>query len=172
MADGRRLERGWWQPLTLWRRLLLLPLSWLYGALAALHRALARPAERLPVPVIVIGNLIAGGAGKTPAVLATVELLRRAGWVPGIVSRGYGRQGDEPVLVRADSTPQAVMPYVEAGHELAHHGWTHRLPASLSREEEEEEIVRGNDATPLIDAVGFLLLDDADGRAAPQPDAS
>ena len=108
MADGRRLERGWWQPLTLWRRLLLLPLSWLYGALAALHRALARPAERLPVPVIVIGNLIAGGAGKTPTVLATVELLRRAGWMPGIVSRGYGRQGDEPVLVRADSTPQAV----------------------------------------------------------------
>lgn len=45
-----------------------------------------------------------------------------------------------------DSTPQAVMPYVEAGHELAHHGWTHRLPASLSREEEEEEIIRGNNS--------------------------
>ena len=44
-----------------------------------------------------------------------------------------------------DSTPAAVTPYVEAGHELAHHGWTHRLPVSLSREEEEEEIVRGND---------------------------
>jgi peptidoglycan/xylan/chitin deacetylase (PgdA/CDA1 family) len=43
-----------------------------------------------------------------------------------------------------DSTPEAVMPYVEAGHELAHHGWTHRLPVTLSREEEEEEIVRGN----------------------------
>ena len=43
-----------------------------------------------------------------------------------------------------DSTPEAVMPYIEAGHELAHHGWTHRLPVSLSREEEEEEIVRGN----------------------------
>ena len=39
-----------------------------------------------------------------------------------------------------DSTPQAVAPYVEAGHELAHHGWTHRLPVTLPREEEEEEI--------------------------------
>jgi len=45
-----------------------------------------------------------------------------------------------------DSTPAAVTPYIEAGHELAHHGWTHRLPVSLSREEEEEEIVRGNES--------------------------
>ena len=49
-----------------------------------------------------------------------------------------------------DSTPQAVTPYVEAGHELAHHGWTHRLPVSLSREEEEEEIVRGNESIKKI----------------------
>ena len=49
-----------------------------------------------------------------------------------------------------DSTPQAVMPYIEAGHELAHHGWTHRLPVSLSREEEEEEIVRGNDSIKRV----------------------
>jgi peptidoglycan/xylan/chitin deacetylase (PgdA/CDA1 family) len=43
-----------------------------------------------------------------------------------------------------DSSPEAVMPYVEAGHELAHHGWTHRLPVTMERDEEEEEIVRGN----------------------------
>jgi peptidoglycan/xylan/chitin deacetylase (PgdA/CDA1 family) len=49
-----------------------------------------------------------------------------------------------------DSTPAAVTPYVEAGHELAHHGWTHRLPVSLSREEEEEEIVRGNESIKKI----------------------
>ena len=108
MADAGGLERGWWQPLTLWRRLLLLPLSWLYGALAALHRSLSRPAQRLPVPVIVIGNLIAGGAGKTPTVLATVELLRRAGWSPGIISRGYGRRGADVQLVRGDSTAMDV----------------------------------------------------------------
>jgi peptidoglycan/xylan/chitin deacetylase (PgdA/CDA1 family) len=49
-----------------------------------------------------------------------------------------------------DSSPQSVMPYVEAGHELAHHGWTHRLPASLSRDEEEEEIVRGNNSIKRV----------------------
>lgn len=49
-----------------------------------------------------------------------------------------------------DSTPAAVAPYVEAGHELAHHGWTHRLPVTLSREEEEEEIVRGNESIKRI----------------------
>lgn len=49
-----------------------------------------------------------------------------------------------------DSTPAAVTPYVEAGHELAHHGWTHRLPVTLSRDEEEEEIVRGNESIKCI----------------------
>ena len=49
-----------------------------------------------------------------------------------------------------DSTPGAVTPYVEAGHELAHHGWTHRLPFNLSRDEEEEEIVRGNESIKRI----------------------
>jgi peptidoglycan/xylan/chitin deacetylase (PgdA/CDA1 family) len=49
-----------------------------------------------------------------------------------------------------DSSPQSVMPYVDAGHELAHHGWTHRLPASLSKDEEEEEIVRGNNSIKRV----------------------
>src|SRR3981081_3274941 len=40
----------------------------------------------------------------------------------------------------SDSTPGAVTPYGEAGHELAHRGWTHRLPVSLARDEDEEEI--------------------------------
>lgn len=49
-----------------------------------------------------------------------------------------------------DSSPDAVMPYVEAGHELAHHGWTHRLPVTMERAEEEEEIVRGNESIKRI----------------------
>ena len=49
-----------------------------------------------------------------------------------------------------DTTPEAVMPYVEAGHELAHHGWTHRLPVTMERAEEEEEIVRGNESIKRI----------------------
>lgn len=101
----------------------LWPLSLLYHALTAARRALYRAgwlqAQAMPVPVVVVGNLIAGGAGKTPTVLAIVELLRHAGWRPGIVSRGYGRAaggvaevgaasaardvGDEPLLLRRRS---------------------------------------------------------------------
>lgn len=72
--------------------------------------------QRLPVPVIVVGNLVVGGAGKTPTTLAIVRLLRAAGWTPGVVSRGYGSMhrdarsvgphsapgdcGDEPLLIQ------------------------------------------------------------------------
>lgn len=49
-----------------------------------------------------------------------------------------------------DTTPECVMPYVAAGHELAHHGWTHRLPVTMERAEEEEEIVRGNELIKRI----------------------
>jgi tetraacyldisaccharide 4'-kinase len=72
----------------------LLPLSWLFGLLVALRRRLyccaALPSQRLPVPVIVVGNLTVGGSGKTPLVLWLVGRLREQGWRPGIISRGYG----------------------------------------------------------------------------------
>ena len=77
------------------------------------------------MPVVVVGNLVAGGAGKTPVVLAIVAALQAAGHRPGIVSRGYGgrtgasggtngvleveentpahRTGDEPLLLRRRS---------------------------------------------------------------------
>lgn len=99
---------------------LLWPLSLLFGALAALRRMAYRRgwrrAARLPVPVVVVGNVVAGGAGKTPAALALAQHLQSRGWRPGIVSRGYGRRGtgclevtpeadaaqtgDEPLLLR------------------------------------------------------------------------
>ncbi|CAN5321443.1 hypothetical protein BH11PSE9_BH11PSE9_20010 [soil metagenome] len=93
----------------------LLPLAALYGAVTALRRTLYRigwlRSTRLPVPVIVVGNLLAGGAGKTPTVMALVAMLRRHGYTPGIVSRGYGRSGDAFV----DVTPQT--PATQAGDE-------------------------------------------------------
>lgn len=90
------LQRSW-----LGRRSLawaLWPLSRLYGLIVrcrtlAYRLGLLR-SVRLPVPVIVVGNLIAGGAGKTPTVLSLVERLRALGHRPGIVSRGHGRRGD------------------------------------------------------------------------------
>ncbi len=91
------------------RALLLSPLSLLFGLLASLRRALYRMrvlcAVRLPVPVIVVGNIAVGGSGKTPTVDWLVRQLRAAGWSPGIVSRGYGGTVEGIGLVSADSDP-------------------------------------------------------------------
>lgn len=109
-----RIEAGWARPgpppLTL--RLV----EALYATLTALRRALYRAGwlrtERLdmpiPVPVLVVGNRIVGGAGKTPTTLALCQALRAAGWRPGIVSRGHGRQGHEPQAVSATSRAAEV----------------------------------------------------------------
>ena len=89
----------------------LWPAAALFGLATALRRALYRVgwwrATTLPVPVVVVGNLIAGGAGKTPTVIALVQLLRRQGYTPGIVSRGHGREGVGCALVHRD-TPAAA----------------------------------------------------------------
>ncbi|HVJ59868.1 MAG TPA: tetraacyldisaccharide 4'-kinase [Burkholderiaceae bacterium] len=76
----------------------LYPLTYVYRALHAANQALARP-ERLPVPVLVIGNLTVGGAGKTPLTIELARRLRARGWNPGIVSRGYGAENHKPRMV-------------------------------------------------------------------------
>ena len=84
---------------------LLQPLSWLYALLAGAHQALYRlgwrAVQHAPVPLLVVGNLVAGGAGKTPTVMALVGLLRLQGWTPGVISRGHGRRGADRNAVRA-----------------------------------------------------------------------
>jgi tetraacyldisaccharide 4'-kinase len=99
------LQQAWWQqpPSRLART--LEPLSGVYAALAGLKKALTRP-RRLDVPVIVVGNLVVGGAGKTPTVIALVRLLRVYGWTPGVVSRGWGRRGRGIVVVGGHSRAQ------------------------------------------------------------------
>ncbi len=77
---------------------LLAPLATLYAAGAAARAMFASP-FRAPVPVLCIGNLVAGGAGKTPIVLSLAELLRRQGRHPHIVSRGYGGRLAGPIAV-------------------------------------------------------------------------
>ena len=87
--------------------LLLAPLSWLFRAVVATRRFLyqAFPAlsQRLPVPVIVVGNISVGGTGKTPLVLWLVARLQEAGYRPGVITRGYGSTHQSPCAVLADS---------------------------------------------------------------------
>jgi tetraacyldisaccharide 4'-kinase len=87
--------------------LLLLPFAIVFRIAVAIRRVLYR-AKMLPqwkarVPVVVVGNVSVGGTGKTPLVLAIVELLQTHGWNPGVVARGYGR------VPRRDADPLGVV---------------------------------------------------------------
>lgn len=100
---------------------LLWPVSLLYGLITSLRRGLYAlgvfKTNRVRAKVIVVGNVVTGGAGKTPVVMALVMHLQARGWHVGVVSRGYGRSstdcrevldnstadevGDEPALVKS-----------------------------------------------------------------------
>ncbi len=91
---------------------LLWPLSLPFGAVAGARRALYRfgilSAQRVGVPVIVVGNVIAGGSGKTPVVMAIVQHLQARGLKVGVVSRGHGRTTSDCRAVQDDSDPNDV----------------------------------------------------------------
>lgn len=127
-AAYRWIHRVWYEEAPLgW---ILLPLSALYGLLSACRRWLYASGilktHRPSVPVVVVGNITAGGTGKTPTVVWLVRMLKERGYKPGIVSRGYGGSqsktsmrvdarseaavvGDEPVLLaRRTGVPVVV----------------------------------------------------------------
>lgn len=87
-------------------------LAGLYGGATAARRRMYRHSwlrsERMPVPVIVVGNIVAGGTGKTPLTIALVEALRARGFRPGVVSRGYGGTASAPMLLGAQADPATV----------------------------------------------------------------
>ncbi|MGP4842615.1 tetraacyldisaccharide 4'-kinase [Marinobacter sp. 1Y8] len=91
---------------------LLWPLAWIYRRVTRARRQAflsgATPAQRPPLPVIVVGNITAGGTGKSPLVLAVVSHLRAAGWRPVIISRGYGGKSDAYPVRVDESTPASL----------------------------------------------------------------
>jgi tetraacyldisaccharide 4'-kinase len=103
-----RLTRLWWRQRPSAAARLAWPLSMLYLGAWRLARCRRVPGQRSAVPVLVVGNLVVGGAGKTPTVIALVEALRARGRHPGVVSRGHGRQGDGVRRVRAGDPPCEV----------------------------------------------------------------
>lgn len=122
------IERHWQAPV-LGLTLFLRSLSWVFGGVVGIRRFLYRSgclkSVRLPVPIVVVGNIHIGGSGKTPFVAALVKELKNQGIKVGIVSRGYGREsrdirlitphdtaydvGDEPLLLwQKTASPVAV----------------------------------------------------------------
>jgi tetraacyldisaccharide 4'-kinase len=91
---------------------LLWPASLLFGLVVSCRRLCFRlrilKSYSVEIPVIVVGNLTAGGSGKTPLVLRIAEILREHGWKPGIVSRGYGGNADAPREATIASEPAEV----------------------------------------------------------------
>ncbi len=93
------------------------PVAWLLSPLSLVFLAVSRSRRertvpnRLPVPVVVVGNIYVGGTGKTPVTIALVRELQARGWHPGVISRGFGRREDGIRLIN-EETPAA-----EAGDE-------------------------------------------------------
>lgn len=106
--DG--LQQQWYKITPL--HLLLLPLSLLFFLLSASRRLLYRlgifSSIKLPVPVIIVGNITVGGSGKTPLTLWLAQQLIAQGRHPGIISRGFGGSSATPQQVLPDSSPDIM----------------------------------------------------------------
>ncbi|NCW89592.1 MAG: tetraacyldisaccharide 4'-kinase, partial [Rhodocyclales bacterium] len=110
----QEIEASWYGRcrLGVFQTALLVFLSWIYGLVVSVRRHLYQwgllKQVRLPVPVLVVGNLIVGGAGKTPVALSIAQQLKDLGWRPGIISRGYGRKVPGVRAVGVGDSPQYV----------------------------------------------------------------
>lgn len=107
----RLLEWIWYRPNPL--KWLLWPLSWVYRTVVRLrqesYRVGLKSVTSLPVPVIIVGNITVGGTGKTPCVIWLARELTARGHQVGVVSRGYGGNGDIwPQRVEPGSDPEMV----------------------------------------------------------------
>ncbi|MBI1389902.1 MAG: tetraacyldisaccharide 4'-kinase [bacterium] len=140
-----------------WAAPLTLPASWLYGAGAKARRSryergAAKP-ERLPAPVVSIGNLTVGGVGKTPFTLFLAAALREMGYRPGVLMRGYRRRSNDSLIVTPESfDPSRSIDYGDEASMIAHIGG---VPIGVDAN-------RSRAGARLINECGvdMLLLDD------------
>ncbi len=104
------LQRQWFR-ISIWH-IFLWPVSLLFGLLIVIRRWCYRlrlfKATRLPVPVIVVGNVTVGGTGKTPLVIWLAQFLRTQGYTPCVISRGYGGTAMQPQSVTSATDPSLV----------------------------------------------------------------
>jgi tetraacyldisaccharide 4'-kinase len=105
------IESHWYRP-TILSSLLLAPLEALYAGVTAVRRHAYRAGwlrrERLPVPVVVVGNVNVGGVGKTPLTSELIACFAERGLHVGVISRGYGGSHREATEVFPDSDPSQV----------------------------------------------------------------
>jgi tetraacyldisaccharide 4'-kinase len=132
----------------------LWPVSLLFRALAKLRAGLYRlgvlKAGRLPVPVIVVGNIFIGGTGKTPLTIWLAQALVEAGFKPGVISRGHGADGAAPRAVTSDSNT------VEVGDEPLLIARRARVPVVVARKRFEA----GRALLAAYPEVDVLITDD------------
>jgi len=151
MFSTRELQNVWYGE----RRpnILLIILSMLFAAVSASRRTLYSSGffsrKKSSVPVIVVGNISVGGAGKTPLVIALVDALRERGWKPGVVSRGF--EGSARGIVRVDENSDPA----HVGDEAKLIFESTRAPTAVSRD-------RARAAQSLVEAgsVDVIVADD------------
>lgn len=101
-----------WQKKNVFFYLVLIPLSWLFALITALRRKAYQlgllKSYALAVPVIVVGNINMGGSGKTPVVIWLAQQLKKNGFAPAVISRGYGGNVNAPTSVNINSAASVV----------------------------------------------------------------
>lgn len=105
----QQLNNIWYQKQKNWLNFILLPLSYLYqGILTLKNKLVKKQGVKNKVPVVVVGNLTVGGSGKTPAIIALVELAKQQGLRPAVISRGYPLSPKVPIVLNNESVASAV----------------------------------------------------------------